>query len=60
MSFRASDGTDSSPTIVLMRTGKNAITTAITILEVWPKPNQAMKSGANTIFGIAWKPTTKG
>ena len=60
ISLRASAGTDSRPTMVLMSTGKKAMTTAMTTFEVWPKPNQAMKSGAKTIFGVAWKPTTNG
>ncbi len=39
-------------------TGKNEITMAITTFDVCPKPNHAMNSGAKTIFGIAWNPTT--
>ena len=54
----AFSSTDSSPTTVLITTGKNEMAIAITIFDSMPKPNQVMKIGARTTFGMTWNATT--
>ena len=40
------------PVIVLIISGKNEISAAVTILEVMPRPNQSTISGTKATFGI--------
>jgi len=46
--------------MVLTISGKNATSAALTTLEVSPRPNHTMISGARATFGIAWNITTNG
>src|SRR5512132_2362848 len=48
ISRREFSGTDDRPDRVLTRITKNAVETAITILEEMPNPNQTMNRGART------------
>ena len=55
-----SSSAERRPTMVLTISGKNATSAALTTLEVSPRPNQTMISGASATLGIAWNITMNG
>src|SRR3954471_2979579 len=55
-----SSSAERSPTMVFTRSGKKAISAALTTFEPRPRPNHTIMSGASATFGIDWNMTMYG
>ena len=60
MTSRCPGSTDRTPSCTLSMIGKNAISAAMMIFELMPKPNQMTNSGMSATLGTTWEATMSG